>query len=159
MNRTVSIAASALITGSVASVVTALALGLLARAEGRSGVQPLNATSHWLHGDDAARVQKADVAHTGVGCATHHASAMFWAAQLEAWLQASPPQSPTALVGRAAAVSALAAVVDYAIAPKRLTPGWEHVLSKPSMVGAFASLALGLAAGATVSRSLRSTGS
>lgn len=33
--------------------------------------------------------------------------------------------------------------------------GWELTLSKPSMLGAFASLALGLAAGAVISRSLR----
>lgn len=156
MNRTVPIAASALVTGSVASVVSALALAVMAKAEGKAGVQPTNATSHWLHGDNAAGFHKADFAHTGIGYATHHASAVFWAAQFEAWLQANPPRSATALVGRAAGVSALAAAVDYVITPRRLTPGWEHVLSRPSMIGAFASLALGLAAGAAVSRALRS---
>jgi hypothetical protein len=49
------------------------------------------------------------------------------------------------------------AVVDYGITPKRLTPGWELTLSKPSMAGAFAGLALGLAAGALASRRVRLT--
>jgi len=53
-------------------------------------------------------------------------------------------------------MSAIAAVVDYGIVPKRLTPGWELSLSRKSMAGAFASLAIGLAAGALVSRQLRS---
>ena len=39
--------------------------------------------------------------------------------------------------------------------PKRLTPGWEHVLSTRAMLGAVAGLALGLAGGALLSRSLR----
>jgi hypothetical protein len=53
-------------------------------------------------------------------------------------------------------MSAIAAIVDYGIVPKRLTPGWELSLSKKSMAGAFASLAIGLAAGALVSRQLGS---
>lgn len=36
-------------------------------------------------------------------------------------------------------MSAIAAIVDYGIVPKRLTPGWELSLSKKSMAGAFAS--------------------
>jgi hypothetical protein len=154
MDKMASIAASALVTGSVASIVSTFALAAMAKAEGKGGIQPTNATSHWLYGDNAARMQEVDFAHTGAGFATHHASAIFWSVPFEAWLEEHPPQSLTALLGSAAAVSALAAVVDYGITPKRFTPGWEHVLSKPSMVGAFGSLALGLALGAVVSRAL-----
>jgi hypothetical protein len=154
MTNATSILASAAVTGSVASVVSTLALAGMARAEGKAAVQPTNATSHWLHGENAGTMRQVDAAHTGVGFATHHASAIFWAIPFEAWLQRHPPQNLTSLLGNAAAVSALAAVVDYGITPKRLTPGWENVLSKPSMVGAFASLAIGLVVGATVSRAL-----
>jgi hypothetical protein len=52
-------------------------------------------------------------------------------------------------------MSAIAAVVDYGITPKQLTPGWELALSRQSMAGAFAGLAQGLAAGAYVSRWVR----
>lgn len=160
MNEVTSIGLSALITGSIASAVSSLALAALASAEGKSAVQPTNATSHWFYGDQAAQRRDVDLALTGVGYGTHHASAVFWALPFETWLRADPPRSTADLLGRAISVSALAAVVDYGITPRRFTPGWEHVLSKPSMVGAFASLALGLAAGAAVSNAFgKSVGS
>jgi hypothetical protein len=51
-------------------------------------------------------------------------------------------------------MSGIAATVDYGVAPKRITPGWELALSDRSMVAAFAALAVGLAAGAMASRAL-----
>jgi len=147
--------ASTLVTGSVASVVSIAALAALAKMEGKHAAQPVNSTSHWLHGEKAARVARIDAAHTGVGLATHHASALFWALPFEAWLAAHPPRSPVELARDAAVMSMIAAIVDYGITPKRLTPGWELTLSRKSMAGAFAGLALGLAAGALVSRRIR----
>ena len=147
--------ASALVTGSVASLVSIAALAALAKAEGKHVAQPVNSTSHWLNGENAADVGGVDAAHTGVGLATHHASALFWALPFEAWLTFHPPRSSIELLRDAAVMSAIAATIDYGITPKRLTPGWELTLSKKSMVGAFASLALGLAAGALVSRRIR----
>jgi hypothetical protein len=150
------IGASALVTGTVASLVSTAALAALARQEDKAAVQPTNATSHWLNGDEAGARREADIAHTGVGYLTHHASAVFWAVPFEAWLARRPPQSMNQLLCRAAAMSAIAAAVDYGVTPRRFTPGWELALSKKSMVGAFASLAVGLAAGAMVSKALRS---
>ena len=155
MARSSQLLVSALVTGSVASVVSTIALAALANAEGKSPVQPTNSTSHWLHGDDAGRRETVDFAHTGVGFATHHASALFWALPFEAWLVSNPPRSNGELLRDAAVMSAVAAAVDYGLTPKRLTPGWELTLTKPSMVGAFASLALGLAGGALLSAHLR----
>jgi hypothetical protein len=149
------IGVAGLVTGTVASIVSTMTLAALARAEGKSAVQPTNATSHWLHGDEAAQHQHVDFEHTVVGYATHHGSAIFWAVPFEIWLAYDPPQSFGELVGKAAVTSAVAAAVDYGITPRRLTPGWELTISKKSMVGAFAGLALGLAAGALVSRALR----
>jgi hypothetical protein len=148
---------SALVTGSFASVVSTAALAALAKAEGKRAAQPANSTSHWLHGERAASFGGIDFAHTGIGLATHHASVLFWALPLEVWLAFHPPRSSIELLRDAAVVSAIAAVVDYGITPKRLTPGWELTLSKPSMAGAFAGLALGLAAGALASRRVRLT--
>ena len=147
--------ASALTTGSVASVVSTAALAALAKMEGKRVAQPLNSTSHWLHGENAADVGAIDVSHTGVGFATHHASALFWALPFEMWLASHPPRSSLELGRDAAVMSAIAAIVDYGVTPRRLTPGWELTLSRKSMVGAFAGLALGLAAGALVSRRIR----
>jgi hypothetical protein len=153
--KSVPLLASALTTGSVASVVSTAALAALAKMEGRQAAQPLNSTSHWLHGENAAAVGTIDAAHTGVGFTTHHASALFWALPFEMWLASNPPRSNLELGRDAAAMSAIAAIVDYSITPRRLTPGWELTLSRKSMVGAFAGLVSGLAAGALVSRRIR----
>ena len=144
--------ASALTTGSVASIVSIATLAVLAKMEGEHVGQPLNSTSHWLHGEKAADVRAIDAAHTGVGFATHHASVLFWALPFEMWLASHPPRSSLQLGRNAAVMSAIAAIVDYGITPRRLTPGWELTLSKKSMLGAFAGLGLGLTAGALVSR-------
>ena len=74
-------------SGVLGSFASALAAGGSARAEGRGALQPLNATSHWLHGERAGRVRRLDVAHTGVGLVTHIASALFWAVPYSLWLQ------------------------------------------------------------------------
>ncbi len=135
------------ISGSLASVAIALALAVLARREGKRALQPINATSHWLHGNRAGRVRKADAAHTLVGYLTHHASAIFWAYFLERWL-GSRRRGILAVLPRAAAMSGIAAAVDYGVVPRRLTPGWEHVVSNRSLKTAYVVLGLARAAGA-----------
>src|SRR3954453_20073722 len=152
MDRWLRMGLSARVTGTVASVVSTAALALLARAEGKSAVQPTNATNHWLHGDSAASHREPDAAHTLVGYATHHASALFWAVPFEAWLAAQPPRTAAGLLRDACAMSAIAAAIDYGVTPKRLTPGWELVLSKRSMAVIYGAMTLGLAAGALLTR-------
>ena len=49
-------------------------------------------------------------------------------------------------MGRATAIAALAAAVDYTITPHRFTPGWELVLSRRGMALAYAAMAAGFAA-------------
>ncbi len=146
---------SAALTGTVAGITTMTALTLLARAEGRRPLQPINATSHWLHGEEAGEVDWADAPHTLVGFATNHAAAIFWAIPLELWLATQPARPPLMLLRDAAAVSVVAAVVDYGLVPKRLTPGWEDALSPRAVAGGFAALALGLFAGAMLTQELR----
>lgn len=155
MDDVARIGASALVSGSVASVAAAAALAILARAEGKGALQPVNATSHWLHGEEAGHFRRADAAHTLVGFTTHHASALFWALPFEIWLARHPPRSRTHLLRDAAVMSAIAAAVDYGMVPKRLTPGWEEVVSKRSIAVAYGALALGLFAGAMLTRHWR----
>src|SRR3954453_16100083 len=125
MDRWLRIGLSTLVTGTAASVVSTAALALLARGEGKSAFQPTNATSHWLHGARAALHREPDAAHTLVGYATHHASALFWAVPFEAWVAARPPRTALKLLRDACAMSGITAVIDGAATPKRLTPGWE----------------------------------
>jgi hypothetical protein len=128
-------------------------LAMLARAERKGALQPLNATSHWLHGEQAGFVRRADAAHTLIGFATHHASAWFWALLFERWLR-SRPRDPKSLLRDGAIMAAIAAAVDYGITPKRLTPGWETVLSKRAIATAYVAMAFGLAAGALLRQAL-----
>src|SRR5215203_3122862 len=154
MKSWVGTAASALVSGTVASLAMTAALALLAKKEGKSALQPINSTSHWLHGEEAGSFKAMDMSHTAVGFGTHHLSALFWAAIFERWLANQPQRTPLLMLRDAAAMSAIAAAVDYGITPKRATPGWEEVLSKNSIALTYGAMALGLAAGAMLAREL-----
>ncbi len=132
----------ALVSGSCGCLASVAALALVARAEGKAAAQPLNATSHWLNGDRAASFRGVDAARTGTGLATHLTATVFWASLFEAW---EGPRRRPGRLGRAAAVSAFAAAVDYTVTPHRFTPGWELVLSKGGMAVVYAAMAAGFA--------------
>ncbi len=149
---------STAITGATAGAVSAIALALFAIAEGKGPLQPVNATSHWLNGPEAGCEEGADFIHTGVGYVTHHASALFWALPLEAWVASRPNSGTSDLIGKAAAITAVAAAFDYGIVHRRLTPGWEHAVSTKAIAGGFVALGLGLAGGALLSRAVRLRG-
>ena len=149
-----SIGLTALVPGSVTSRVSTAGLALLAEAEGNAPLQPLNATSHWLNGDVAAAWREADARHTAVGYATHHASCLFWAVPFAAWQATRPARTGGELLRDAVMMAAVAAAVDYGATPKRFTPGWELVLSKTAIAGAYGALALGFVFGTMTSRRL-----
>ncbi len=140
----------ALLTGTVASLTSSIALAVVGKAEGKAALQPVNATSHWLNGEAAASFESADGRHTAVGYATHHAATIFWAAIFETWLGSRPPRTAPRLLADAMVMSAVAAAVDYGPTPKRFTPGWEFVLSRRGMAVVYAAMGLGLAAGAAL---------
>lgn len=144
-----------LVSEGVASAIGAAVLSLLAKAEGAAPVQPINATSHWLHGETAGNVKGIDAKHTVPGLATHCGACVFWAALFETLRAASPRSGTGRIIRDAAAVSAVAAAVDYGLVPKNLTPGWEGPLPLRSVAGGFAGLALGLAIGGLVTGARR----
>ncbi|WP_011582824.1 MULTISPECIES: hypothetical protein [Chelativorans] len=135
-------------SGSMAGFAALLSIMTSAKGEGRGMLQPVNATSHWLHGDSVARRATVDMRHTGLGAVTNLASAMFWALPFAFWASRREPQSLPRLLCGASVVSAFAALLDYGVLPRRITPGWELAISKRSVAGAFAAMAIGLAAGA-----------
>lgn len=140
------------IAGTFGSLTSTGALAFLDRAEGRSGWQPTNATSHWWHGGEAAHVTRPDWPHTGLGYATHHAATLFWALGFARWAESQPELPPRTALAGALATAAVAAAVDYGITPKRFTPGWEDVLTKRSIAVAYLAMAAGLAAGGLLAR-------
>jgi len=145
-NRWSQLGLSAVVTGTVAALVTAGALAALAKMEGKAALQPVNATSHWVQGDEAAKVELPTASHTLVGFLTHHAATIFWAAPFEAWLAMNPPRTMMNLLRDAFVMSGIAALVDCGATPHRLTPGWELALSRKSMVASYIAMAFGLAA-------------
>jgi hypothetical protein len=145
----------AALTGTVANLVLTAALAALTRAEGRHPLRPFNAPSHWLHGRGTGRLTRADLSHTGLGFLTNHGASIMWALPLQFLLSRLGLRSAPAVLGSSALVSALAALIDYGILPRRLSPGWEEALPTRSVAAAFGALAIGLAAGALLSRAVR----
>ncbi len=152
MSNLTAIVKSASISGSVAGVVSAAALAALSGSEGRGAVRPVNATSHWLHGDSAGRARDIDFEHTMVGYTTHHLSSVFWALLFEA-IRPRPLDDLAGTARAACATAAVAGVVDYALVPRRVTPGWELVLPVRKIVLAYVALAAGLTIGGLLSSS------
>jgi hypothetical protein len=133
----------ALISGSLASLASTAALVALAHAEGRRPAAPVNAISHWLHGDESFRHDAPRLRYTLPGYAIHHLMSLGWSLSFEA-LRLWQPRRSSALAD-AAAVASIACAVDYTITPPRLRPGFEHKLSIPSLAVVYAAFAGGLA--------------
>lgn len=133
----------ALSDGTVASVLSTATLAAMTRLNGHSAASGTNATSHWLWGRRAWRRERTDLTHTGAGYAIHHACSVFWACGFAAWNRLRPARTAV-VAGRAAAVSGLAALVDYRVVPRRLTPGFEAHLRPAPIAAVYVAFAAGL---------------
>jgi hypothetical protein len=139
---------AAVLSGSVASLVSCVALVVCsARDEGRVAAA-LNGPSQWLWGERALRAKRASLRHTAVGYVIHHASSIFWAT-LHEWTfgraRGSARQSIPLVCAQAAATTAAAYLVDYYVTPRRLRPGFEKHLEPRSMFAVYAAFGAGLA--------------
>lgn len=143
----------AMVTGSLASATSTAALAAQGYVRYRKPAAPTNATSHWLWGDEESYLaSEPSLRYTGVGYATHHASSCMWALFYERWLDETKNPSTARIIGGAAAMTAIAAFVDYQLTPHRLQPGFEAHLSRTGLVGVFAAFGIGLAVGALLNR-------
>lgn len=135
--------------GSVASVLSTAAVSLGSRRRTGRAAAGINAASQWVYGESARRQCAASWRYTPVAYLIHHASSVFWAGVFD-----SPP-ARSILPGsgrRAAATAAVAAVVDYGIVPRRMTPGFDSHLSLPAMAATYAAFGVGLWLGARAHR-------
>jgi len=140
--------AAALLRGTAANVASIAALATFGKRETGSSLAGVNAVSHWLWGDADARRNDFSWRHTVVGALTNELASVFWAFCFERLFAARARNvSAPKLVSEAAATSALAFAVDYGITPKRLTPGYELRLSRPSLFAVYVAFAGGLALG------------
>ena len=136
-----------LISGSVASIASAISLSLLGKGELNKSAAPINGPSQWVWGKHAPYKNRFSLRYTLVGYLIHHAASIFWAMEYEKTRErlSTSKKTPSVLVPAAlAAVSAY--TVDFHLTPKRFTPGFENRLSKKSLYIAYGTFALGLAA-------------
>jgi hypothetical protein len=142
-----------LVGGATSSLLSTAALALLGRQQAGSAYAPTNAVSHWIYGDEALREDAPTLRHTVPGYLIHHGSAMFWSVLFERLCgRLLDRKEPALTLGVAAAASAVACFVDYQLTPKRLQPGFEAHLSRPSLAVVYGSFGLGLALGAMLCR-------
>ena len=141
------------IGGSVASVVSTAALAALGKREAGSAYGPTNAISHWFHGNKAALQDGPSMKYTLTGFAIHHGSSLFWAVLFERFLgKVLDRNEPLTTLEVGAAAAAAACFTDYQLTPRRLHPGYEMRLSKPSLAVVYATFGVGLALGAMLCR-------
>ena len=146
-----------LVAGSVASLLSTVALVLAGRQENGHAAAPVNAISHWFWDRQALRANRPSLRHTLAGYLIHHGASVFWGTlHARAWGCRPQAKQPGPALAGAAAAAAVAYFVDYQLTPQRLTPGFEHRLSSRAMLAVYACFALGLAIGSVAApRSLQ----
>jgi hypothetical protein len=134
-------------TGALAAAASLLVLGSFGRRDSGSAVAPLNAVSHMAWGPRALSRNRPDLRHTLTGTLLHVGSGLFWGVLFEKLLGRRGESSLTRAVGKAALASAAIATIDLKLVPERLTPGFQHRLSRTGLVFVFAAIGAALAAG------------
>jgi hypothetical protein len=135
-----------LVDGTLAGLLSLAVLAWRGRAELIRPAAPLNAPAHWFFGDESLREDGPSWRHTLTGAAVHQVSALFWGLLYAALQQRRGPASCMGAAADATAVTAVAALVDLRLVPERLTPGFQHRLSPPSVAAVYLAFAVGLAA-------------
>jgi hypothetical protein len=135
----------AVISGSLASVLSGIALAACGKLERNAPAGPLNGPSQWIWGQRSAHRRRASW-RTVAGYSIHHLVSIGWATVHEKHVTRLVEGRPlTVRLLAAGATSAFACFVDYRIAKGRLQPGFEKQLSRPSLGLVYAAFALGLA--------------
>jgi hypothetical protein len=135
-----------IVSGGIAAPVSTAVLAARGQYENGSALGPVNAVSHWIWGDEAARHDGASARYSLPGYMIHHSASTIWAILYEKWFgeYADNQEIGKALSG-GLAVSTLACFVDYKMTPHRLQPGYEMRLSKRSLLFVYAAFGLGMA--------------
>ena len=137
-----------LISGLAGGVLSHAAVALRSRAEqGRTDVA-MHSVSHIAWGD-APEDHRGDAPHNwAIGTALHHGACVFWATFFEGLFGRQAERSTGAALVGGATIAAAAYVTDYHVVSERFKPGFDAHLSNRSLFLVYASLAIGLAAGA-----------
>lgn len=133
---------SALVPGSVASIVSSIVVTLFSTLDAKAWAAGTNATSQWVWGEQAHMHDELSVRYTVLGYVIHHASSIFWACGYQ--LTGSRTDAPTRSLLKAMAITLLAYVVDYYVVPARLSPGFDRHISSVGLFAVYSAFALGL---------------
>ena len=159
-------------SGSAASLLSAFVAYGLSRRENRAPFAAINAVSHWWHGPAAYGVDSPSLRHTLSGFLIHHLSSLFWGALYQLLLLSAVDRDAVEGSGRpiargaadaadrwatAGVVTTIAAFTDLRLVPPRLSPGFEHRLSKAGVALVYLGFACGLALAAQPRGESRST--
>lgn len=139
-------------TGAAAALATTAAMVAMGRRHDETQWAPINAVSHILYGDEAADHAEPSFTYTATGALLNAGAMVAWGGVYAMLQKAAPRRSASNAIVLAAATAALAYVVDYHVVPERLTPGFEKRLRIDAMAWIYGALALGLAAGAVLTR-------
>jgi hypothetical protein len=135
-----------LISGALASTLSAAVLALCGHLENRHPAGPINGPSQWVFGKHAARIRTPSARHTLTGFLIHHATATGWAFLHErAFGRRKEQQTLPQRLARAAMTATVTNVVDFQLTPQRLQPGFNRQLSRKSLLAVYAAFAIGLA--------------
>ncbi len=128
-----------------ASIATTAAVAVCGQVEDGNGIAPLNAISHIIWGESAARETAATIDHTLAGVGLNTAAITAWSAvyELRFGRAARKGEVAAAVVG-GISTAGLAYFTDYYVVPKRLTPGFEKRLSAVSTFVVYSTLAFTL---------------
>jgi hypothetical protein len=141
-----------LVSGTVASIASTISLAILGKAELDKSTAPINGPSQWIWGKHALYENCFSLQYTVVGYAIHHAASLFWAILHEKFRQGLSSSPQIVAIVPAIVTTTAAYVVDFYVIPKRLTPGFEHRLSRRSLLLVYGTFAFGLATAALVER-------
>ena len=143
-----------LISGTLGGLASHAVASLCSRAERGRSELPMHAVSHIYYDDDPESHEGLKPSDAAIGTALHHGASIFWATFFEALFGKDAEKSTPAALAGGATIAAAAYITDYHIVSDRYKPGFEAYLSDRSLFLVYASLALGLAAGARL-RGLR----
>jgi hypothetical protein len=129
-------------TGILGAITSAAVAALFSSRENGHAARPMNAIAHIYDGGPPPAHDGDGGRNTLLGLGIHTAASVWWAAFYEMVLATHPRLRR---LPAAAALSAIAYLVDYYVVNKRFRPGFERFLSPRAMFALYAALAAGFA--------------
>ena len=131
------------------SVATMIGVVAMAAVTGKALLAPVQAISHILFGPSVLKSSRVDLMKVGFEFILNILAMIGWCSVAELVFQVHGRPAGTLWVSAlvSGAVTMLAYFVDFRVVPKRLTPGFEHVLSRRSLYLVYLGLALAMCLG------------